>query len=82
MPAYPQEKVAASRRRYRMPQTFSSPGLPYASGILPLPIGLIGASGMGDSRAKRSTRASICWLDSRKRSRDLLGGGFEGLVYY
>lgn len=55
--------------RYNIIQTFNSPGFPYANGTLPLPIALSGASDMGVSRENRSTSASICWLDSKKRSR-------------
>jgi hypothetical protein len=68
-PESPHENVDASSLMYRSPQTFSSPGFPYANGIFPTTPALGGPSEMFVSRENRSTRASICWLDSKNRSR-------------
>lgn len=68
-PDKPHEKVEAKSRTYRIPQQLSSLGFPYASGIFPTTPELGGPSEMFVSLENLSTSASICWLDSRKRSR-------------
>lgn len=68
-PESPHEKVEASSLMYKVPNTLNSPGFPYARGIFPTIPAFGGPSEMFVSLENLSTSASICWLDSRKRSR-------------